>query len=123
VIRRLVTGLGGVILAVSLFLHWYEDTTVVQVTNEGIGTFLGGGEYTAWEAFAVIDILLALVAVTTLAPKLARVTAAIGVALVVLRLLEPPDAAFEVRTGAWLGLAGALIAWAGAVRVSRSASP
>lgn len=64
-----VAGLGGIALAVSLFLPWYEDATVVQ---------------------------------NNLAEP-----------LVVFRALDPPNSAFEWRTGAWVALAGTLIAWIG----------
>jgi len=33
--------------------------------------------------------------------------------LVVFRPLDPPNSAFEPRTGAWVALAGTLIAWIG----------
>ncbi len=126
-----VAGLGGIALAVSLFLPWYKDTTVVQNNlAEPRLAYVGGAEYTAWEAFAVIDVLLATVAALAIAVPIVSVvakgpakpiglevitsvTGLFGVLLVVFRLLDPPHGAFELRTGAWVALAGTLIAWIG----------
>jgi hypothetical protein len=128
-----VAGLGGIVLAVSLFLHWYKDTTVVFQDNLAepvLAVYVGGSEYTAWQAFAVVDILLAIVAALAIAVPvvsllakgpakpiglevITSVTGLIGVLLVGFRLLDPPNGAFDLRTGAWVALAGTLIAWIG----------
>jgi hypothetical protein len=108
-----VAGLGGILLLVSLFLPWY-----------------GPGNVTGWQAFAVIDVLLALLALLAIAVPVVSAAASgpakpiavavlasalgwIAVLLVVFRLLELPDGFGELRYGAWLALAGALIAWIG----------
>jgi purine-cytosine permease-like protein len=109
---------GGLVLLVVMFLGWYgaEDVTL-----------------SAWEAFAVTDVLLALlallalgVAVTTVTQRgpalpvgLGVITTALAlVALIALlyRILnEPgPDDLVEVRAGAWLGVLAALLVLAGA---------
>jgi hypothetical protein len=108
-----LAGLGGALLLVSLFAPWYgpgED---------------GGG--TAWEAFSVIDVLLALLALLAIAVPLvslatrgpaksigtAVLASALGwiaVLLVVFRLLDNPG---PLRFGAWLALAGSILAWVG----------
>jgi hypothetical protein len=128
-----VAGLGGLLLAVSLFLPWYRDTTVVFQDNLAepiLAVSLGGSEVTAWEAFSVVDILLALVAALAIAVPIVSVatsgpakaiglevitsvTGLLGVLLVAFRLVDAPFDGVELRTGAWLALAGALIAWAG----------
>jgi hypothetical protein len=107
-----VAGLGGLLLLVALFLPWY-----------------GPGSATGWQALTVIDVLLALVALLAVAvPVISATTrgpakpvaieviaSAIGwlaVLLVAIRLVFPPDD-LSLRYGAWLALAGALIAWIG----------
>jgi hypothetical protein len=107
-----VAGLGGILLLVALFLPWYGPANV-----------------TGWQALTVIDVLLALLALVAIAvpvisaatrgpakPVAIEVIASafgwIAVLLVAIRLVFPPDD-LSVRYGAWLALAGALIAWIG----------
>jgi uncharacterized membrane protein len=113
-----VAGAGGVVLLVSLFLHWYG---------------LDAHALTAWRAFSVTDVLLAAGAllgvavpvVTAIAggpakPMASDVLAVLGGALAVLvilfRLIDQPgdNRLVTVEAGAWVGLAGALIQLAGA---------
>jgi hypothetical protein len=123
-----VAGLGGLLLLVSLFLPWYSGTPVIAQSDV---TLIGVEQTrTAWQAFAVIDVLLALFALLAIAvpvvsvassgpakPIAAEVIASafgwIAVLLVAFRLLELPDGFRELRYGAWLALAGAVIAWIG----------
>ena len=49
-----IAGAGGVALLAAMFLHWY-----------GAGPF----ELTAWQAFDVLDVVLALLALVPLAPR------------------------------------------------------
>jgi hypothetical protein len=119
----LLAGLAGVALLVSLFLTWY---TVVLPTGNPDAPALNL-EVTGWEAFAVIDILLALaaavgiaVAVVTALRRTPALPVALGVIavlagalatlLVVIRILNQPgpNEFVEVAIGAWLGLAGAM---------------
>jgi predicted lysophospholipase L1 biosynthesis ABC-type transport system permease subunit len=91
-------------------LAWYEPSL--------------GSSLTAWEAFTVTDVVLALVGVTALlfgAAAIMRPAAAfpvpgssvvggfgaLGAVLVVIRLVNPP-ADLSVQPGAWLGLAACL---------------
>jgi hypothetical protein len=123
-----VAGLGGVLLLVSLFLPWYSGTPVIAQSE----VVLVGIEQhpSAWEAFAVIDVLLALLALLAITvpivslassgpakPVAAEVIASafgwIAVVLVAFRLLELPDGFYSLSYGGWLALAGALIAWVG----------
>jgi hypothetical protein len=103
-----LAGLGGGLLLVSLFLPWYGDRS-------------------GWQALAVIDVLLALLALLAIAVPVASaatrgparsigtavLASALGwiaVLLVVFRLLDNPG---PVRVGAWLALAGSILAWVG----------
>jgi hypothetical protein len=104
-----LAGLGGIVLLVSLFRPWYDERT-------------------GWEALAAIDVLLALLALLALAVPvmtvatrgpaksigtavLASALGWIAVVLVAFRLVSTPPE--PVRYGAWLALAGALVAWVG----------
>ena len=110
---------GAVALLVSLFVPWY-----------GLGPLPLSA--TGWEAFAVLDLLLAAMALLGLAVPVTALryrTPAIpvGVALiaagtgmlvtllVLYRLLDPPgpNDLVELRGGAWLGLAGVVAIAAG----------
>jgi hypothetical protein len=131
-----IAGLGGVLLLVSLFLPWYLVNPGLAVDGDTLVLVQRGTivitPITGWQAFSVIDILLALLAVPAiLVPVLSVATRgpakAIGIAviasslgwlaivLVGFRLLDPPGAngATDLRYGAWLALAGAVIAWVG----------
>jgi hypothetical protein len=115
-----VAGAGGVVLLVSLFLPWYDV--------HGVSRHL-----TAWQAFSVIDLLLALaallgiaLAVTTAVRRTPAVPVALGVIalipgalatlLVLVRVLDPPgpNALLDVAAGAWIGLVAAAALTAGA---------
>lgn len=108
----ILVALGAIVLLVSLFLDWY-------------------GPLNAWEAFEVVEVLLAglaigalVVAVGQLAPEievgdrraLPPLVAAAAV-LVAVELVDPPPAAGaeQLELGAWLAFAGALVMLAGAV--------
>ena len=115
-LRRLRAGewivaLSGVALLVSLFLPWYGSA--------------GGGDASAWEAFAAIDFVLALVAASgvALAPVTASqrvpavpialsafvsLAALIGLVLVLVRLADAPDGLDGREYGVWLGLLGTI---------------
>ncbi len=84
---------------------------------------------TGWQALTVIDVLLALLALMAIAVPvisvatrgpakpigIAVIASALGwiaVLLVAIRLVFPPDDLSPLH-GAWLALAGALIAWVG----------
>jgi purine-cytosine permease-like protein len=118
---------GGLVLLVVMFLGWYgaEDVTL-----------------SAWEAFAVTDVLLALlallalgVAVTTVTQRGPALPVGLGVITTALALIaliallyrilnEPgPDGLVEVRAGAWLGVLAALLVLAGAWRSIADEAP
>jgi hypothetical protein len=99
----------GIGLIATLFLDWY-------VTS--------GAPSTAWEAFAVVDVVLALTGALAIALAVAQatrsspalpvaagvLTATVGIAatlIVLYRLIDQPgpNELVEVQAGAWLGLA------------------
>jgi hypothetical protein len=108
----ILVALGAIGLLVSLFMDWY-------------------GPLTAWEAFEVVEVLLAALAVTALViavgllvPDLEYVERrwlpliVLGVAvLVAAELVNPPPAAGEqaLEAGAWLAFGAAIVMLAGAV--------
>jgi hypothetical protein len=113
---ELVALLGGLLLGVSLFFPWFEFPS---------------GNLDAWDAFTLIDILLALTAVAggglfwvTLTRPSPAVPVAIGVwttllglistIFVGLRLFDHPAGSSGACIGVWLGLAGALLVLVGA---------
>jgi len=108
----ILVALGAIVLMVSLFLDWY-------------------GGLTAWEAFEVVEVMLAALAVTALviafglfAPDLEYVErrwlpiVVLGIVLLVAaELVDPPPAAGDQgpETGAWLAAGAALVMLAGTV--------
>lgn len=104
---RAVLFAGSALLFVSLFIAWYDP---------GL---------TAWEAFEALDLVLAGLAVAgvvaavrpDLMPPWAVVAVpAAAVVIVFVQLVNQPPAAVSapLASGAWLGLAGALLMGAGA---------
>ena len=108
-----VAGAGGVGLLAALWTDWYSGAS-------------------AWQSLAVIDVLLALLALVPLAlvvlqatresPSLPATFSALSVIagglaalLILMRIVDQPGAndAVEVGPGAWLGLAGAVVTAAG----------
>jgi hypothetical protein len=105
-----VAAVGAILLLVSLFLEWFDPGA------------------TAWTVFEIVDLLLAGIALAALvaaaasfgvrAPLSERTLLPLGIVasvLVVGALLNHPPAAIgaDPRSGAWLGLAGALLLWIG----------
>ncbi len=124
-----VAAAGGVLLLVSLFLPWYGLQNVAAINVSG------------WQAFSFTDVLLALIALPAIAVPIVSITAQgpakpiaaaviasatgwLAVLLVAYRLLNPPgpNALIELRSGAWLALAAALIAWIGSWLTMRDES-
>jgi hypothetical protein len=111
-LRALLVAAGAVLLAVSLFVDWFEP------------------DLTAWASFELVDLVLAAIAVAALwsaasvfvpgrAPpeRLLPALAASALVLVAAQLLDPPPTADgESREpGAWLALGGALLIALGAL--------
>jgi hypothetical protein len=115
-ISSLLAALGGLLLFVSLFLHWYQPAL------------------TAWTVFEVWDLVLAVLAVAAVwvavasvvweAPLNERALSLVGggaFVIVVSQIVNHPPAAqgASPQIGAWLGLIGsALMAAAGALSFS-----
>ena len=130
-LRRLRAGewiaaLSGVLLLVALFVPWYERDPVACIALAGVEC-PNPKQFTGWGSFAVIDVVLALVAVYALAVCVVTATqptGAIGIAMdatlallgiaatviVGLRLASMPDLGPHVErtAGVYLALAGAL---------------
>jgi hypothetical protein len=116
-----VMAFGGLAVLIVMFVNWYGPP-------EELLLYTGEAHFTAWEAFAVNDVILALAAVMALATFLATATqptaavplalaslttlvAIVSLVLVVIRLIWPPDVfpegvPFDTdrEIGAWLGL-------------------
>src|SRR3954447_16651412 len=129
-LRRLRAGewiaaLSGVLLLVALFVPWYERGPVACIALAGVKC-PNPDQFTGWESFAVIDVVLALVALYALAVwgvTATQPTGAIGiamdailallgiVAMVIVGLPLGSTAALgrhvERTTGVYLALAGA----------------
>ena len=107
-----IGALGGLGLLASSFLPWYSA---------------GGQDATAWQAFTVVDLLIALAAFFSLSVAVVVLTrlsvsypvagAAVatlfgGIALIAIayRLINPPGDGLDVEYGAWIGFASALVA-------------
>ena len=120
----LVAGAAGIALLVVLFLPWY-GVPGVQVPPGATG-YAPLNNPSGWEAFSVVDILLALadasaialVDVTALArgpakpiasAVIATLASTIAVLLVLWRVLDPPRSSYTRHYGVWLGLAVTLI--------------
>jgi hypothetical protein len=111
-IGPILMGIGAIVLLVSLFLEWY-------------------GGATAWDAFEVVDVLLAVLALMALvasaglvAPELAymdrRWMPALVLAVAVLvaaEIISPPPVVGDADpdVGAWLAFGAALLMLAGAL--------
>jgi hypothetical protein len=131
----LVAGAGGLVLLVSLFLPWY-GVSIQTPRRPGSGPIaayvIGRPHATAWQAFSVTDVLLALAALlaiglvvvtaTSTGPAkpvaftvMSGVASLLAVLLIAYRLLNQPgpNDLVEVRGGAWLGFAAALVMFVG----------
>ena len=127
-----IAGVGGVALLASLFTVWYAPTVVFGALDRlDLRT-------TGWEAFSVLDVVLALLALVPLALVVLQATRespSLPVAFSVLTMLagllatllilyrivnQPgPNDRVEVELGAWIGLAAAAITAAGGWRSLR----
>jgi len=114
-----IAGAGGIALLASMFLHWYEPAT-------------------AWEAFSLLDVVLAVLALAPLAlvalqatrespslpvafSVLTVVAGALASLLILYRIVDQPgpNDLVDVQLGAWLGLLAALVTTTGGWRSTR----
>jgi len=132
----LVAGV-GVMLAISLFLPWFDQYLVC------VRAPCPTPQETGWEAFVVIDVIVAVVAVVAIvllivaarssspSPAIAYeamllLTGLVLLAIVGIRLLSPPGDVVGRGAGAWLALAGAaglIVASLVAMRDERPSRP
>jgi hypothetical protein len=132
-----LAGIGGVVLLGSLWLKWYGFAAGALIGPGGKPVLFGANDravpdITAWQAFSVTDILLALFAAlaigvpvssilarTTAKPVAFTVLSSIGgflaVLLVLFRIVDQPGSneIVAVKAGAWIGLAGAVLTFVG----------
>jgi hypothetical protein len=121
---EIVAAASALALFVVMFLSWYGTAGVTAQQEKLIAA--GGGDTTAsaWQSYDVLDFYLLLVVVAALvlalltaterspalpvgASVITTVLAALGVLLVLVRILDQPgpNDAVSVKYGAWLGLA------------------
>lgn len=121
----------GLVLLVSLFLPWYSEPALADASATG------------WEAFTVVDILLALLAIAAVAAipvtagpstptpsityeTLVSIAALAGSVLVLVRLLDPPRTGLSRDVGCYLGVLATLGLFAAclvAMRDERASAP
>jgi hypothetical protein len=131
-----IAGAGGIGLLVALFLHWYS----VPLPPVGKLAFPAFDDAAAsgWQAFSVLDVVLALVALVALALVALQATCTspslpvlfsvftfvlglLATLLVLYRIVDQPgpnDLA-AVEPGAWIGLAAAALTGFGGWRSMR----
>jgi hypothetical protein len=113
-----LAGVAGTALVGSLFLDWYSVVTILSLPAPD-------GGLSAWEAFAVTDVLLLLsglfgvaifltmatqaaAAVPIATASLATVSALVALVAVAIRTINPPGSGLDRSAGLWIGLAAAL---------------
>ena len=142
-----ILGIGGVLLLASTFLDWYDVDSRQDVEGpHSAGVLTAWGSLSAWEAFSVIDLLvalLALLAIGSAAMAAAHHTPAVSLAMASLSLLlgmvtlvallvrafALPDFALDgvripeddvsVAAGLWLGLGACALTAIGALVAMR----
>jgi hypothetical protein len=114
---ELVAGAAGLLLLVSLFLDWYDSGS-------------------AWESLAVVDVILALIALSALAipfvtaayrvpalplahQSLTALVGTLALLLVIGRVVSLPGDASDRELGLWLGLAATIGVVAGSFLAMR----
>jgi hypothetical protein len=125
-----IAGAGGLALLAAMFLDWYGTTVGALDRFEPA--------VNAWQAFSVLDVVLALFALVPLALVVLQATrespslpvafsvltalaGALATLVIAYRLLNQPgpNDAVEVEAGAWIGLVAALVITAGGWRSMR----
>jgi hypothetical protein len=131
----LVAGVGGVALLVTLFLTWYSAGGSASFGGREIQVSLN---LTAWEAFSITDVILALTALSGIglavltasrrspalpvaAGVITTTLGALATLLVLYRILNQPgpNEFVEVKFGAFLGFLSVLAVAVGGCRAIR----
>ena len=120
-----VMGMAGLAVLVTMFMDWFQIPSLVLFGS--VDQSVGALGVNAWEAFSVIDFILALAAVMAIASfvltatqptaavplalsSLTTLVAIVAWLLVVIRMIWPPDLTpgpevdVDRAAGAWLGL-------------------
>jgi hypothetical protein len=119
---ELIAGAGGLALLAAMFLHWYGPAFAFGPLDRP------PPEFTAWQAFDVLDVVLALLALVPLALVVLQATrrspsipvafsvftalaGALAALLILYRIINQPgpNDLVEVEAGAWLGLLAAVV--------------
>jgi hypothetical protein len=122
-----LAGLGGLVLLVSLSLPWYGFEPFPAALPDEAPGYASVSAWQALELTSALLMVLALLALTVPATSLlargpappiaaAVVASAIGwiaIAAVIYALVETPEEWPELRYGAWVSFAGAVLAWVG----------
>ena len=135
---ELIAAGGGVALLVVMFLDWYAAGGTTSVGGQRISVSVG---FTAWEAFGITDILLALCAVLAIGTAVITATrrspalpvagsvittaaGAFATLLVLYRIVNQPgpNEFIEVKLPAFLGFLCVLAIFAGGWRSMRDES-
>lgn len=138
---ELIAAAGGILVAVSIFLHWYSLGNGYAHLNSCHGG-PSGGSCTAWQALTVLRFLFLLgaVAPVILAYIIARghalawprgeLTAVVAIVALILILFRgvidkpgSPPGQISVAYGWFVALAGSLLMLAGAVWRSQESAP
>lgn len=133
---RLLAGIGALALLISLFLDWYGQSQAFVVGEENARD----AGISAWTSFELVDILLAALALATIAwviegvvsrtggpllpARFASLAGPVAFALVLVSIVnEPPQLSFldpDREAGVWVALVGAALITIGALlRVAR----
>lgn len=118
---RAFTALSGLVLLASLFLPWYDAAAFI--ITRGAFTETLDATFSAWDAFAVVDVVLAALALAIVGlafrrfPGPATAFAGLATALVVIKLVWRPED-LGTSYGVWIALAAALAALVAARGIS-----
>jgi hypothetical protein len=132
-----IAGAGGVALLAAMFLHWY-GLDIPPLPDGALEVFIGTPEATAWQAFGVLDVVLALLALVPLGLVITQATRSspsipvafsvftmlaggLAALLILYRIVNQPgpNDLVEVQAGAWLGFVAAGLIAAGGWRSMR----
>jgi hypothetical protein len=121
--------MGSALLLGALFGPWYVDSVFIITRGgndtETISSLSGGYHVTAWRAFSVLDIALAVLALAAIRSRVAAAVATAVTAAALFRVIDTPDVLDDdlMGAGAWLALAGALVALVARRRTREQVAP